>query len=65
MNVKGDPVATVKTISELGFPVTVQHMNDLASQIGEKTLFGRTGGAATTSEQAKKAIRTAIRGLDM
>jgi carbon starvation protein len=47
MNMKGDPAATVKAVSDLGFPVTVQHMNDLASQIGEQTLFGRTGGAAT------------------
>src|SRR5206468_4272868 len=27
--------------------ITVPHMNDLAAQIGEPTLFGRTGGAAT------------------
>jgi carbon starvation protein len=47
MNVKGEPGATVKKVSELGFPVTAQHMDELATSTGEKTLFGRTGGAAT------------------
>jgi carbon starvation protein len=47
MNVKGDPAATVKKISDLGFPVTVEKMDDLAQTMGEKSLFGRTGGAAT------------------
>src|SRR6266403_197218 len=47
MNVKGDPAATVAKVTSAGFPVTVDHMNDLAKTIGEKTLFGRTGGAAT------------------
>ncbi|MBI4023679.1 MAG: carbon starvation protein A [Verrucomicrobia bacterium] len=47
MNVKGDPAATVTQISALGFPVTEDQMNQLAHQTGEKTLFGRTGGAAT------------------
>ncbi len=47
MNVKGDPVTTAATVSALGFPVTVDQMNQLAGQIGEKSLFGRTGGAAT------------------
>jgi carbon starvation protein len=47
MNVKGDAAATVATVTALGFPVTVEHMNEIAGQIGEKTLFGRTGGAPT------------------
>ncbi|HEV2394377.1 MAG TPA: carbon starvation CstA family protein [Verrucomicrobiae bacterium] len=47
MNIKGDPAATAAKITSLDFPVTVQHMTDLAGQLGEKTLFGRTGGAAT------------------
>ena len=45
MNVKGDGVATAARISALGYPVSVDHMNQLADQIGEKTLFGRVGGA--------------------
>jgi carbon starvation protein len=47
MNVKGDAAATVAKVTALNYPVTVEYMNELAGQIGEKTLFGRTGGAAT------------------
>ena len=47
MNVKGDPAATVAKINALNFPVTIEQMNSLAHDLGEKTLFGRTGGAAT------------------
>jgi carbon starvation protein len=47
MNVKGEPAATVAKVSSLGFPVKVEQMDSLASTIGEKSLFGRTGGAAT------------------
>ncbi|MHB0925282.1 MAG: carbon starvation CstA family protein [Gallionellaceae bacterium] len=35
----------VATISAWGFPVTVEQMNRLARQMGETTLFARTGGA--------------------
>ncbi|HLX68336.1 MAG TPA: carbon starvation CstA family protein [Verrucomicrobiae bacterium] len=47
MNMKGDPAATAAKVTAMQYPVTVQRMNDLASQIGEKTLFGRVGGAPT------------------
>jgi len=47
MNVKGDAAATVAQVTALGFPVTVENMDMLAKTIGEHTLFGRTGGAAT------------------
>jgi carbon starvation protein len=50
MNIKGDPAATVAKISALNqpaFQVSVERMNALASDVGEKSLFGRTGGAAT------------------
>lgn len=35
----------VAKISSWGFPVTVEQMNELARQMGEATLFARTGGA--------------------
>jgi len=35
----------VSTISAWGFPVSVEQMNLLARQMGETTLFARTGGA--------------------
>jgi carbon starvation protein len=47
MNVKGEAAATVAKVTALGFPVTADCMSQLANQVGEKTLFGRTGGAAT------------------
>jgi len=47
MNVKGEAALTAAKVTSLGFPVTVEHMGELAKQIGEHTLFGRTGGAAT------------------
>ena len=37
--------AAVSTISGWGFPVTVEQMHGLAREMGESTLFGRTGGA--------------------
>ncbi len=39
------PSAAVQTISSWGFPVTADQMAELARSVGEKTLFGRTGGA--------------------
>jgi carbon starvation protein len=39
------PEAAVATISGWGFPVTVDQMAFLAKEMGESTLFARTGGA--------------------
>jgi carbon starvation protein len=39
------PEAAVATISSWGYPVTVAEMDGLARQVGEQTLFYRTGGA--------------------
>lgn len=47
MNVKGDASATIAKVTELGFPVTAERMDSLAKEVGEHSLFGRTGGAAT------------------
>jgi carbon starvation protein len=43
--VGGSADAAAATISGWGFPVSVEHMQTLARQIGEHTLFARTGGA--------------------
>jgi carbon starvation protein len=37
----------VATVNATGFTVSAAQMEKLANEIGEKTLFGRTGGAAT------------------
>jgi carbon starvation protein len=39
------PQSAVHTISAWGFPVTAETMSQLAQAVGEKSLFGRTGGA--------------------
>jgi carbon starvation protein len=43
--VGGNPTAAVATITNWGFPVTTDQMTTLAGNVGEKTLFFRTGGA--------------------
>jgi carbon starvation protein len=43
--VGAEPAAAVATISGWGFPVTMAQMQALARQMGEATLFARTGGA--------------------
>jgi carbon starvation protein len=43
--VGASPEAAVATISAWGFPVTVNDMSVLARDVGEQTLFYRTGGA--------------------
>src|SRR5579871_2785702 len=39
------PNAAVNMITNWGYPVSMEQMNSLASAVGEKTLFFRTGGA--------------------
>jgi carbon starvation protein len=47
MNIKGVPADTVAKVSALGYQVSLDKMNSLAAMTGEKTLFGRVGGAPT------------------
>jgi len=67
MNVKGVPTETVAKISALGFPVTVEQMDELAKRAGEKTLFGRTGGATTLAIGMAHIFSKGLggRGLDL
>jgi carbon starvation protein len=62
MNMKGPPAATVEKATNWGFPVTTAQMDELASQSGEKTLFGRTGGAATLAVGMSQIFSRAVNG---
>ncbi len=47
INTKGAPAEVVARISAAGFPVTEAGMQQLATNLGESTMFGRAGGAPT------------------
>lgn len=47
INMKGNPAQVVASITAQGFPVTAAQMEALAASVGEKTMFGRSGGAPT------------------
>ena len=47
INMKGPAHEVVARVTDLGFPVTEQEMAQLASDVGETTMIGRTGGAPT------------------
>ncbi len=67
MNMKGEPAAIVAKVSAQNFPVTVEQMQKAADGIGEKTLFGRTGGAATLAVGMAQIFSKAVgnRWLDL
>jgi len=47
INTKGAPTEVVAKITAAGFPVTEAEMQELATGLGETTMFGRAGGAPT------------------
>lgn len=67
MNIKGDPAATVAQVNAIGFAVTESHMQELANGVGEHSLFGRAGGAATLAMGMANIFSkvTHGRGLDV
>ncbi|MEI6168099.1 MAG: carbon starvation CstA family protein [bacterium] len=60
INMKGEPAAVVAKITAAGFHVTEADMAQLATDVGEKTLIGRTGGAPTFAVGMAKMFTDAI-----
>src|SRR5258706_3501153 len=55
--VGADPAAATATISQWGFPVSAPEMAHLADEIGERTLFARTGGAPASPSAWRASSR--------
>jgi carbon starvation protein len=47
INTKGTPAEVVAKVTAAGFPVSEDEMQQLAANLGEKTMFNRAGGAPT------------------
>jgi carbon starvation protein len=62
INMKGAPAATAAAITSLHYPVTVAQMDQIAASIGEKTLFGRVGGAPTLAVGMAKVFSSVFHG---
>ncbi len=60
INMKGEPAAVVAKVTTAGFPLTEGAMTQLAQDVGEKTLFGRTGGAPTFAVGMAKMFSDAL-----
>ena len=65
MNTAGPAAATIDKINSLGWPVSLDQMTQLASSVGEKTLFGRVGGAPTLAVGMARIFSTVFHGAGM
>jgi carbon starvation protein len=65
INMKGIPAETAAKVSALHYPVSVAQMDDIAASIGEKTLFGRVGGAPTLAVGMAKVFSKVFNGAGL
>jgi carbon starvation protein len=59
------PEQAVGVISAWGFPVTAQEMSELATKVGEVTLFNRTGGAPSLAVGMAQIFSGSLGGAAM
>jgi carbon starvation protein len=62
LNVKGQPPETLAKVNAAGFPVKLETMETLAKEVGENTLFNRSGGAATLAVGMAQIFSKAVNG---
>jgi carbon starvation protein len=65
INMKGLPADTVAKVSALGYHITVDQMSQQAALLGEKTLFGRVGGAPTLAVGMANVFSSVFNGTGM
>jgi carbon starvation protein len=65
INMKGPPAETIAKVSSLGYPASVDQMDHLARTIGEKSLFGRVGGAPTLAVGMAKVFSSLFSGAGL
>ena len=56
------PAAVVRTVSDWGYPITEAEMDAMAQDVGEKTLYARTGGAPTLALGMARILASATGG---
>jgi carbon starvation protein len=65
INMKGLPADTVAKVSALGYPISIEQMNHLAALLGEKSLFGRVGGAPTLAVGMATVFSSVFKGVGL
>jgi len=65
INTPGAAVDTIAKVNALGWPVSPEQMGQLAASIGEKTLFGRVGGAPTLAVGMATIFSSVFRGAGL
>ena len=61
----GDLSAAAQTIASWGFTVTPEQMQELARQIGEESLLGRTGGAPSLAVGMSQILSSLLGGTGL
>lgn len=65
INMKGLPADVVAKVSALGYHASLEQMNNLAGLIGEKSLFGRVGGAPTLAVGMASVFSSVFNGAGL